>query len=50
MGLSEEELNEDEDEEEEEGVVNTIVGIDNENGNIDIGTRTQNGEAAAAVD
>ena len=46
MVSSEEEL----DEEEEEGVVNTIVGIDNENGNIDIGTRTQNGEAAAAVD
>ena len=36
--LSEEELNEDK--EEEEGVVNTIVGIDNENKNID-------GEAAA---
>jgi hypothetical protein len=33
-------LSEDEDEAEDEGVVDTIVGIDNENGNIDIGTRT----------
>ncbi|MGK3740128.1 MAG: hypothetical protein ACI90V_006976 [Bacillariaceae sp.] len=50
MVLSEEELNEDEDVDEAEGGVDTIVGIDNKNGNGDIGTRKQNREASTTVD